>query len=108
MDTAFGENVTVLRGILMELIDKRDLKRTLEFYCIGCNHMNGVKCSACDIGKAFDAIEDTHPIDAVQVVRCKNCNQSYENVSGIYCRYHFSETEPDFYCADGEPKESEV
>lgn len=52
-------------------------------------------------------VEYAPTIDAVPVVRCKNCSQSYENVSGIYCRYHFSETEADFYCGDGEPKEDD-
>ena len=96
----------------MELIDKRDLKRELEFYCIGCNHMDGVKCRACDIGNAFDAIDDTHLIDAVPVVRCKDCRHGQmldirdretdkTIVEAVYCELFDMGCSTEDYCSTG-------
>ena len=44
-------------------------------------------------------IDDAPTIDAVEVVRCKDCKFYYAN-GGDTCI-----TEPDWFCADGERKE---
>lgn len=44
-------------------------------------------------------------IDAVQVVRCKDCKRSYEDISGRTCAYGAFDCRivpDDFFCAYGE------
>ena len=43
----------------------------------------------------------------IDIVFCKDCKYRYANVSGIYCRQHSVEVEPDFYCGDGEEGDKE-
>lgn len=54
-------------------------------------------------------IEDAPTIDAVPVVRCKDCKY-WENGKGYepYCNHWgnmMSETEPDYFCSYGERKD---
>lgn len=40
-------------------------------------------------------------VDAVQIVRCKNC-EHHEGYGGfIYCERHSMTVSPDYYCGDG-------
>ena len=64
----------------------------------------------------FDAIiEEAPTVDAVEVVRCKDCEHSYLDTKCriLYCKRQNSfslvseEVEPDDYCSYGERKESE-
>ena len=46
-------------------------------------------------------------IDAVPVVRCKDCVHSYDDLCGICCTYGGyldCIVQPEFYCADGKRK----
>lgn len=49
------------------------------------------------------ALIDAQPtIDAVPVVRCKDCIFCYKYPNpAMYCRKHNIETDSDFYCEDG-------
>lgn len=52
-----------------------------------------------------EAIENIPAVDAVQVVRCRDCKHSIENAKHIdvACERSY---DPDFYCAAGERKDS--
>ena len=43
-------------------------------------------------------------VDAVEVVRCKDCGHYHENVCPIWC---YTETKPDDFCSYGERREGE-
>ena len=46
-------------------------------------------------------IADAPTIDAVPVVRCKECIHSYDDLCGLCCT---CVVQPEFYCADGKRK----
>ena len=49
-------------------------------------------------------IADAPTVDAVPVVRCKDCIHSYDDLCGLCCTcgpYVDCVVQPDFYCADG-------
>lgn len=52
----------------MRLIDADALKQT---FCAECDH--SIKCEDCDIDYHFEHLAPT--IDAVEVVRCKDCKK---------------------------------
>jgi len=115
----------------MRLIDAdATIKYLREFRCKECDRRKGMKngkirfcyeigeapCRACDIGDTIDYFldEDISPtIDAVPVVRCKDCKHWYfadnripseqENV----CGRNGTVVTPDWFCADGEKKVKE-
>lgn len=57
-----------------------------------------------------DEIVDAPTIDAVEVVRCRDCKHYQPEPMGsvLYCYQNRRWTEPDFYCADGEKMDAEV
>ena len=57
--------------------------------------------AACEIKQDFaDMISDFQTVDAVEVVRCKDCKRRY---SDSWCEY--VDDNDNFYCARGERKE---
>ena len=76
------------------------IKRIKKVYCVGCNSYNGVRCRACGTGDAIDIIEDAPTVDAVPVVRCKDCKHRFKD---SWCEY--VDDDDNFYCARGERKE---
>ena len=47
---------------------------------------------------------DAATVDAVEVVRCKDCIHSYDDLCGLCCTcgpYVDCIVQPEFYCADG-------
>ena len=69
------------------------------------------KMSGADFGGEFwdeavlvSDIMNASPVDAVPVVRCKDCIYSYDDLVGLCCTcgpYVDCVVQPDFYCADG-------
>lgn len=57
----------------------------------------------CEINEVLNSIP---AVDAVPVVRCRDCKHSYENAKHIDVACEWS-SDPDFYCAAGERRESE-
>lgn len=55
------------------------------------------------IGK--DEIDEQPTIDAVPVVRCKDCRWRHDDSSPMWLPCMERETADDWYCADGERKE---
>ena len=109
----------------MRLIDAdATIKYLREFRCKDCNRRKGMKngkirfcyeiggapCRACDIGDTIDYFldEDISPtIDAVPVVRCKDCKH-LANMYKCPCFYSKEKQPDDWFCADGVAKDSNV
>ena len=120
----------------MRLIDAdATIKYLLEFRCKDCDRRKGMKngkirfcyeigdapCRACDIGDTIDYFleEDISPtIDAVQVVRCKDCKYATMTSDGEMCKYCAMDTDnfgnqrdvyhdADWFCADGRRRDVE-
>ena len=98
------------------LIDADALKRYIDDaeFCIKCQK----KKLCCDIDCPFPAglteeweraISEQPTVDAVQVVRCKDCQWFDANVDyyDSYCDKNGISVEEDFFCADGERKDGE-
>ena len=54
------------------------------------------------------AIERILAADVAPVVRCRNCEHSYEDLGGLYCSYGpcvDCPVPPDFWCANGRRRE---
>ena len=86
----------------MRLIDANALKKAF------CNHCDGDEpCTepCVDIG----LIETAPTIDAVPVVRCRDCQWFDANGDyyDAYCDKNGISVEEDFFCADGERKDGE-
>lgn len=66
-------------------------------------------CGARMDGGVNDEKLDAAPtVDAVEVVRCKDCEYSYDEISYLCCSHGVCvdcEVPPDFYCAEGKRKE---
>lgn len=105
----------------MRLIDAdATIKYLREFRCKDCDKRKGMKngkirfcyeigdapCRACDIGDTIDYFldEDISPtIDAVPVVRCKDCKHADTFDKYVICRLATKRQKPlDWFCADGE------
>ena len=53
----------------------------------------------CGMATAITEIENAQTVDAVPVVRCKDCKRNY---SGIYCMRNSVVIQPDDFCSYGE------
>ena len=73
---------------------------------------NDYKIFRCQLGGLVDVVEfldDMPTVDAVPVVRCKDCIYSYEEFGFIYCTfgsYGDCTVSSQFYCAEGKIKEN--
>jgi hypothetical protein len=59
---------------------------------------------------ALDEIRYAPTVDAEVVVRCKDCEYSYESIGYIICSHGVCAeciVQPDFYCAEGKRKEND-
>ena len=58
---------------------------------------------------AINAIRNVPAADVAPVVRCKDCEYSYDEISYLCCSHGVCvdcEVPPDFYCAEGKRKEN--
>ena len=72
-------------------------------YCPNC----GAKM---DGGVNDEKLDAAPTVDAVEVVRCKDCEYSYDDISSLCCSHGVCadcEVPPNFYCAEGKRKENE-
>ena len=56
------------------------------------------------------AVDEQQTIDAVPVVRCRECKHSYEDFGGLCCSYGpcvDCPVPPDFWCANGRRREDD-
>lgn len=53
-----------------------------------------------------DLSKDAPTVDVVSVVRCKDCKYGIDWDGRLGCKWHgFYQTEPNWFCADGERSE---
>lgn len=61
--------------------------------------------------ESADVVECAPPIDAVEVVRCKDCRHFFRDDMGnvvVYrCELNHEDMRDDFYCADNERRDDE-
>ena len=81
----------------MKLADIDALKQT---FCAECDH--SIKCEDCDIDYHFEHLAPT--VDAIEVVRCKDC--LYRD--GNACDYSAVYVRPNGFCQWGERREDET
>ena len=76
------------------------------------------KAIRCETFKLYDApvflkavgtkeIDKAPTVDAVEVVRCKYCEHSYEDIGNLICSHGVCVdciVPPDFYCAEGKER----
>ena len=77
-------------------------------YCTDCENYGGVKCRACWVDDAMCLIDDATTVDAVEVVRCKDCKHSECYDALLYCghtRGLAGSVAPNNFCSYGERKE---
>lgn len=103
----------------MRLIDadafQEDLGNRYCFPCMGTGKdRRGTACCACWVQDMVAEIEDAEKIEAVEVVRCKDC--IYRNHVTQFCVLHSQEYDggacwdkfpDDHYCSDGERRYEE-
>jgi hypothetical protein len=84
-------------------------------YCGACADYD-IKKHRCKRGAKLesnpqDKFFDDCPLpDAVPVVRCKDCEYSYDEISYLCCSHGVCvdcEVPPNFYCAEGKRKEND-
>ena len=83
----------------MRLIDADAVKFRVEY---GYDNHGVLLVPYRDIKKSMEA---TKTVDAVPVVRCKDCKYSYADLDGLCCTYGVcidSTVPEDFYCSYGE------
>ena len=93
---------------MARLIDANNrITEIKKLYCDGCDNYGGAKCRACWVDDAMCLIDDAPTVDAVEVVRCKDCKH-YDEADSFNCKYAFMKLRrPDDFCSYGERKESE-
>ena len=97
---------------MARLIDADKLIAEIKkIYCDGCGNYCGAKCRACWADDAMRLIDDATTVDAVEVVRCRDCAKN-----GLFTcpicfienkTLHFINHSPDFYCGEGERKDGD-
>jgi len=79
-------------------------------HCTNCDNYDGVRCRSCWVDDGIGFLEDAPTVDAVEVVRCKEC-KFYElkyypdNTKAMTCENSkaiWTRTPPDAFCSYGE------
>ena len=94
---------------MAEFINREAFKKSVEErYCKPCKaegkDHNGCWCRACWVDDMLDDVECFQPADVAPVVRCKDCEYRYDDISGMCCSHGVCvdcEVPPNFYCAYG-------
>ncbi len=103
-----------LDGITMYYDNGLEIKQKKEVRLIDANNAISVLkilADKCDNDNVFEqaisVLESVPTIDAVEVVRCKDCTEWQDDWGDgtHFCAMNDRWTKADFYCADGERKE---
>lgn len=100
-----------------DLVSRGDAKDALYMCVHGVTTLNGKKVLAVDLAEAINRLNAIHPalqqtVNVNPVVLCKNCK--HYNDGWCYNPNTYDDektrgnTDPDWYCADGEMKEHEM
>ena len=89
------------KGKKMRLCDADALRQT---FCAECDH--SIKCEDCDIDYHFEHLAPT--VDAVEVVRCKDCRWFENDGYHTNCQIMRFCVEAEDYCSRGERREDET
>ena len=104
-----GEYKFIERHFNKRLIDAEAIERKLKnAHCVECNVVRQIQCSACWVNDVLELLEGD-VVDAVEVVRCKDCEHRYTAASGvIFCTQHITASaNDDDFCSYGERREGE-
>lgn len=88
-----------------EYLDKSDLVARMEYYEKHTTKESGEHYA---YSVALREIRNAPAADVTQVVRCRDCKHSYEDLGGLYCSYGpcvDCPVSPDFWCANGKRRE---
>ena len=89
--------------------DKR-IAEIKKIYCDGCDNYDGVRCRACWVDDAICLIDDATTVDAVPVVRCRECKWWHEDDDIGYCDNPDgldNYAKQDDFCSYGERKDGD-
>ena len=57
-----------------DLINRSELMQAIKRqYCKDCDSYEGLRCRACHADDMLSLVDDVHSVDAIPVVRCKDC-----------------------------------
>lgn len=93
-----------------DLISRDAALKAIKAYCNGCDNYNGLRCRACNFDDAMIAVDSVSAVDAVEVVRCKDCvnmgkrpplHKGYREDCGC-CMAHGWIVSPEDFCSWGE------
>lgn len=87
----------------MRLIDADALYESEKQRCFNSYIVVGT-CTCDNIGLET-VLDDAPTVDAVEVVRCKDCKHSYKDLFGFVCAHGIWDdciVPSNFYCAEGE------
>ena len=102
---------------MSRLIDEDDLLNDITSrYCINCDKRKGMKngkyktiyeigdapCRACMVDSVMDWVVDAPTVDAVEIVRCKECKYYDDRADAFYCVNTNDFWNPDDFCSRGE------
>ena len=84
-----------------DMISRKAALDAIDCWHIDFNSMDGAKVQT----DCWKTIKELPAVDAVPVVRCRDCKESIENAKHIdmACERSY---DPNFYCADGERRDT--
>ena len=89
---------------MSDLIDREKLLNSVEAFCEWCD--NHDFCPTCETNDCIQEIKNAPTVDAVTVVRCKDCRYCTDCKYGdAYCMMNMIWYKEDHYCSDGIRKE---
>ena len=91
------------------LVKAEAIARKIKYaHCSDCHVVRQIQCSACWVNDVLELLEGD-AVDAVEVVRCKDCKHRYIAESGvIFCTQHLTmSANDDDFCSYGERKDNE-
>ena len=94
---------------MARLIDADErISEIKKLYCDGCDNYGGDKCRACRVDDAMCLIDDSTAVDAVEVVRCKDCKHiMFSDFYGECKLGVFGIVMPNDFCSYGERKDGD-
>ena len=108
-----AENERTVARIMARLIDAdKRIAEIKKLYCDGCDNYGGVKCLDCWVDDVMCLIDDAPSVDAVEVVRCRDCKHWHFETGLCNLHSNFSKSVLHFFdeydfCSYGERKDGD-